>query len=304
MKFLDKYFEAGLERVPCNLCGSDDAERLPIQERHNLPCTAVICRGCGLAYLNPRWSASSYREFYKADYRILMGERGEPARETELRQRSHGAQILDFCLPFLDGRRRVLDVGCGPGGVLTAFALTGRFETEGVEPAEEHSAYARKLGHSVQTGLFGEVVLSAGCYDLVLVTQTLNHLLDPRGALRALRALLSEQGLLFLEVQNFPEFAKRARRSVTVDHPYYFAAETLECMARRSGLEPIRMGVDTAQSAQSVHPHMWHRSAPIHVRMLLRGVEEEATAPLPDYRPIRDEALGGVRRSIFSRRRR
>jgi SAM-dependent methyltransferase len=303
MNFLDKYFEAGLEQVSCNLCGLADTERLPIQERHNLPCRAVICRNCGLAYLNPRWSAASYRDFYRADYRALMGERDEPPRETELRQRSHGAQILEFCLPFLGERSRVLDVGCGPGGVLTAFALAGR-ETAGVEPSEHHSAYAREQGHAVQTGLFGEVELPAGAFDLVIVTQTLNHLLDPRSALRALRALLSEHGLLFLEVQNFPEFARRARRSITVDHPYYFAAETLECMARRTGLEPIRTGVDTALGARAVHPYMWHRSAPIHVRMLLRAAAEEPSAPLPDYRKIRDEVLLGQRRSIFGRRRR
>ena len=51
--------------MACNLCGRDDT--LPVAERDKfrLPLTTVMCRGCGLLYLDPRPTAATYRRFYE-----------------------------------------------------------------------------------------------------------------------------------------------------------------------------------------------------------------------------------------------
>ena len=54
-----------VEVVPCNLCGSEDAEPVAARDKYGLPVTTVICRRCGLMYLSPRPSAASYRRFYE-----------------------------------------------------------------------------------------------------------------------------------------------------------------------------------------------------------------------------------------------
>ncbi len=284
---LKKYFAAGCERVPCNLCGADDTEVLLRYEFYDTPSETVICRRCGLMYLNPRWTEQSYQKFYEADYRTLAGEEDDIPFEMMLRQRVHGAEIHQFCAPYIRGKR-VLDIGCAAGGVLSAFALAGDYKVCGVEPSQRHVEFVRsQLGYEVHEGLFGEMPLPRESFDLVILTQTLNHMLDPRGAMAAIRDLLTPGGMFFVEVQNFPEHAKRARIPVQVDHTYYFCAETLECMARRLGLEPVRTEVDTAAKMNQLHRYMRHRSASLHVRMLLRKTAPDASAPLPNYRSIR-----------------
>jgi SAM-dependent methyltransferase len=54
-----------VEHVSCNLCGRDDALPVAQRDKYGLPLTTVMCRGCGLLYLNPRPTAATYRKFYE-----------------------------------------------------------------------------------------------------------------------------------------------------------------------------------------------------------------------------------------------
>jgi hypothetical protein len=164
-----------------------------------------------------------------------------------------------------------------------------------VEPSRKHAEHVRSLGYEVHEGLIEDIALAPNSWDLAIMTQTLNHLLDPHGVLKSIREVLTPRGLFFVEVQNFPEHARRARIPVQVDHAYYFCAETLECMARRVGLEPIRCQVDTVESLRQVPRYMRNRSAPLHVRMLLRKAAPAPDAPLPNWRDIRRQVQRGFR---------
>lgn len=293
---LESYAAAGLEAVRCNLCGADDAEPIARGERFGTAACTVICRRCGLMYLNPRWTAEAYARFYASDYRALMGQSEEPLREVLLRQRVHGARILAFCGEYLRPGARVLDIGCGVGGVLDALRRARGCAGVGVEPCAEHARYARRIGLDVREGRFEDIAWANERFDLVILTQTLNHLLDPAGTLARIRRVLAPEGKLFLEVQNVPEYARMCPTPFQVDHTYYFCPETLECMVRRAGFEPLNVEVETAGRAALVHRYMWHRSAAIHVRMLVEASVPEPEVPWPDYRVIRDEVKGALAR--------
>jgi SAM-dependent methyltransferase len=53
------------EHVACNLCGLDDAVAVAERDKYRLPLTTVMCRGCGLLYLDPRPTTATYRQFYE-----------------------------------------------------------------------------------------------------------------------------------------------------------------------------------------------------------------------------------------------
>jgi hypothetical protein len=164
-----------------------------------------------------------------------------------------------------------------------------------VEPSRQHAEHVRSFGWEVHEEIFEDVRLAPESWDLAIMTQTLNHLLDPHAAMKAIRAALTPRGMFFVEVQNFPEHARRARIPVQVDHAYYFCAETLECMARRVGLEPIRCQVDTVESLRQIPRYMRDRCAPLHIRMLLRKAEPAPHTPLPNWRDIRRQVQRGFR---------
>jgi SAM-dependent methyltransferase len=53
-----------VEEVPCNLCGSDACIDIAHSDKYDLPVRSVMCRKCGLMYLNPRPTKASYDQFY------------------------------------------------------------------------------------------------------------------------------------------------------------------------------------------------------------------------------------------------
>lgn len=287
-----KEYSKKLVSISCNLCRSSDTEQLCFEQRFQTGIPVVICKTCGLIYLNPRWSNESYSHFYKENYRRFMGESDKSLSEVALMQRIHGSKILSFCSDFLQSGSSVIDIGCSAGGVLWLFREAKACHVVGVEPSVKESAYAReRLRIQVRTELFEQVKLPESSFDLAIMTQTLNHLLDPFGQLEHIRNLLKPKGKLFVEVRNFPEYSKISRRPTQVDHVYYFTPETLECMLRKVGFEPLRTEVDTADKARLVHPYMWHRGAFIHIRMLVIKSNPEPHTNYHDYSLIRNSVL-------------
>src|SRR5262245_34544439 len=88
------------------------------------------------------------------------------------------------------GQRRVLDIGCGTGGNL--YAMADRYDVTGVEHSPQALEYARRrLGDRVRAGsLPNEIDLPAESFDVVLMTDVLEHIEDDaNSAVTALRLL-------------------------------------------------------------------------------------------------------------------
>ena len=97
---------------------------------------------------------------------------------------------------------RLLDVGCGAGGV--GRALRDRVDfLAGVELDPEAATEAREVYDQVLTGR-AETLLAdlAGPFDTILAYDVLEHLGDPLDLLRRLRGLASDDGLLHVSVPN------------------------------------------------------------------------------------------------------
>jgi SAM-dependent methyltransferase len=102
---------------------------------------------------------------------------------------------------------RVLDVGCGTGFLLERLAERG-FSGVGIDLSPESVAHARRrlaeIGAAAR--LSAEVGSAyeppAGPFDLIALTDVLEHLEDPRACLRALRERLAPGGLLVVSTPN------------------------------------------------------------------------------------------------------
>ena len=97
---------------------------------------------------------------------------------------------------------RGLDVGCGRGDL--AALLIGRGWTmTGVEPSPAACAAAAGRGVDARCGTLTTVPLEAGAYDAVVFQHSLEHIIDPVGALRTVAAALAPGGLVLITVPNF-----------------------------------------------------------------------------------------------------
>jgi predicted TPR repeat methyltransferase len=100
------------------------------------------------------------------------------------------------------GLGRLLDVGCGAGGV--GRALRDRVDfLAGVELDPEAAAAAGEAYDEVLTGRAEDLLADlSGPFDTILAYDLLEHLADPAELLRRLRRIASDDALLHVSVPN------------------------------------------------------------------------------------------------------
>jgi SAM-dependent methyltransferase len=123
-----------------------------------------------------------------------------------------------------DGRRRLLDVGSGPGMFLLHGVERGSWSVQGLEPSSQAFAHSRGLGLEVtQAFLNTETAARLGRFDVVHMNEVLEHVPDPRGVLGVVDSLLEPGGLVALMVPNDYSPFQRALREACGFDPWWVA---------------------------------------------------------------------------------
>lgn len=232
----------------CNLCGATEFVILAHRDRYGYPAQAHACRTCGLVFLNPRMTAEAYGRFYNGVYRPLVSAfhgRLIDARTIQDEQREYAIERADFVRPFMQdsGARTLLDIGGSTGIVAHHFAREFGLQGTLIDPAPLEVEQARRLGLQAVTGLVEEHDFGRQRFDAVIICQTVDHLLDVAGTLGRVRELLSERGLLFIDIVDFRAAYLRnwsVEDAIKIDHPYYLTERTMAACLRRSGFDILR----------------------------------------------------------------
>lgn len=260
------------EEVPCDYCGSRDADLLVTgrDRLHGLPgeVRVVVCRQCGLARTSPRPTVESLGTAYPEDYAphkdkgeradaprgllrwALVNLRGYPlGRRTPAAFRwllaplgaaalagRHAAGYLPY-----SGEARLLDFGCGAGGYVAKMAAAG-WKAEGLDASPNAVRRGREAGLTLHQGTLPGAALEPGSFDVVTMWQALEHVPSPKATLEAVRPLLRPGGRLLivcprldsLEARWFGPawFALELPRHLT-----HFTAETLRRHLEAAGFE-------------------------------------------------------------------
>ena len=232
----------------CNLCRGAQFIILTHRDRYGYRAEAHACRGCGLVFLNPRMTAEAYGRFYDGVYRPLVSAfhgRQIDARTIQDEQREYATERAEFVRPFIaeSGARTLLDIGGSTGVVahhfVREFGLAGTL----IDPAPLEVEQARRFGLETVTGLIEEHDFGNRGFDLIIICQTVDHLLDVTGTLSRVRRLLSDHGLLFIDIVDFRAAYLQnwsVEDAIKIDHPYYLTEPTMMAYLRRSGFDILR----------------------------------------------------------------
>jgi SAM-dependent methyltransferase len=121
------------------------------------------------------------------------------------------------------GRRRLLDVGSGPGYFLLHGQQRG-WSVRGIEPSAQAAAHSRGLGlEIVNAFLDDDTAETLGTYDVVNLNEVLEHVPDPRDALRLAFGRLEPGGLISLMVPNDYSPFQAALRDACGFQPWWVA---------------------------------------------------------------------------------
>jgi SAM-dependent methyltransferase len=232
----------------CNLCGASTFIVLTHRDRYGYPAEAHACARCGLVFLNPRMTAAAYGRFYDGIYRPLVSAfhgRLIDAKTIQAEQREYAVERAGFIRPFLQGAglKTMLDIGGSTGVVAHHFAREFGLDGVLIDPAPLEVEEARRLGLDTLTGLVEQHDFGGRRFDLVIICQTVDHLLDVHGVLARVRDLLSDRGLLFIDIVDFRAAYLRTwsvEDAIKIDHPYYLTQEAMTAYLRRTGFQVLR----------------------------------------------------------------
>jgi SAM-dependent methyltransferase len=238
---------ATVRPLACNLCGATDrAAKLAERDRYGYPATLMLCRRCGLAYLCPQLNAIQYEHFYSKVYRPLVSAyhgRRIDAHTVQHDQRAYAAELAPFLFPLLPSPpRTILDVGGSTGVVANVLASRVNAQVTVLDPAPDELAVAQAAGMETIAGFIEDFDPGQRTWDLVLLCQTIDHLLDARGALTALRRMMGAEGRAFVDIVDVEVLLRRTgriERAAKIDHPYYFTGPTAAALFDLAGFTII-----------------------------------------------------------------
>ena len=232
----------------CNLCRASRFITITHRDRYGYPAEASACTSCGLVFLNPRMTMPAYGRFYDGIYRPLVSAfhgRLIDAKTIQAEQRDYAIERAAFARPFLEGTglKTMLDIGGSTGVVAGYFAKGFGLSGTLIDPAPLEVEQAKAFGLETITGLVEEYDFGTRRFDVVLICQTVDHLLDVAGTLARVRQLLTPQGRLFVDIVDFRAAYLRnwsVEDATKIDHPYYLTQETMALYLRRAGFEVLR----------------------------------------------------------------
>lgn len=195
--------------------------------------------------MSPRLTPAAYARFYASVYRPLVSAfhgRRIDAASVEDDQRPYADRLVEVLRPSLAGRQggRILDVG-GSTGVVAERVGTGLdMGAVVLDPAPEEVERARARGLDGVVGTIEEWEPDARPFELVLLCQTIDHLLDVGGALAGIRRSIADSGVFFIDIVDF-RAAYLGHGSIEaatkIDHPFSLTEQTAEAYLARAGFD-------------------------------------------------------------------
>jgi len=119
---------------------------------------------------------------------------------------------------------RVLDIGCGNGGLLRSFAaLAPGWTLAGTEMSDTHKKSIESIP-GVEALYVGEIEDVPGQFDLITMMHSLEHFTDPVAFLKRVKARLVPNGRLLIQV---PDFHQNPFDLLVADHVVHFSRAVL-----------------------------------------------------------------------------
>lgn len=194
-----------------------------------------VCNSCGL--------------FWRADFDVHIDHYENKEIETTLEKIEARKRNVKDRVRRL-GRHttysNVCDVGCGEGLFLMELAEKGGSNLLGLEPGVAAARYGTSLGVRILPNTLQElenVAQETKGISTYTLFHVIEHLPDPIAALRIIKRILPENGLLVLETPDFSSdpYVKQnyMHKHVYPEHLYYWNPAALKLVLEREGFEVL-----------------------------------------------------------------
>ena len=221
---------------PCPSCGGRRSDRLWRQDFAIIEGVSVLdgydvvaCAACGMTFADGIPGQAVFDQYYRNASKYEFRHRGgaESAHDT-----ARLAVTADAIASLVTDRAaRILDVGCATGRLLAELRTRGFTALRGIDPSPACVATARdRFELRADVATIADLGAADGPFDLIVLVGVLEHLVDLDAALTALRARLSANGALYVEVPDvtgFADWPNAPFQEFSVEHVNFFSSTSL-----------------------------------------------------------------------------
>lgn len=208
------------------------------------------CEECGLNYLGIIPEVHELIDFYPDSYGAYQIELSPI---VEIFSRFMGIILYQgkqsyFDIPILEGSydKTMLDIGAGTGLLLSMY-LKNHWRINGIDFNKKvvSEANSKLGGDYVEVGDASNPGFPPKTFDLITASQVLEHLENPKIAIRNWIAMLKDDGMLIIAVPNFDSLPRKLFRTTWYGglsiprHFIHFNANTLRSLVEGQGLEVV-----------------------------------------------------------------
>jgi len=215
-------------------------------ETSDMQLPVYKCTDCSLLF-----TGSSEIEIKKKTREIYSGNYWEEREaiqslESNFRDKvsvykwKHWKSQVEYCKPYLQDKKDLLEIGSGAGQSLFYFEKMG-FNVMGIEPDSRNVEILNqklKQGHCIN-GFIEETEI-AGSYDVIWISHVFEHLIRPNILLKRCREILRDNGIIFIEIPEC-ENPKILKQSI-YENPstFHFTKKTLSNVVQNVGYKIIK----------------------------------------------------------------
>ena len=233
------------ENFSCCVCDNKNFEILSEKDRYGLFCPIVICRNCGLIQQNPRMIETDISRFYNIEYKKLYVGENTPSKIYFEHQYKRGEKIFNYIKKELGIgliNLKILEVGCGAGGILKYFEEKNN-KVFGIDLESEYIKFGKeKYNLDLKAGSLNERIIPWQP-DIVIYSHVIEHILNPVEELNKLRSLIDSSSYLYIEAPGVKSlehsYGMDFLKSIQNAHIYYFTLKTLKNILQKTGYDFI-----------------------------------------------------------------
>lgn len=218
----------------CPLCEKPDAAYLwPVRESTDF--AVFSCPRCQGRFLAPQPTDVFLKDIYSQSYYDAWGLQEDGGAVKKMKISTFDIR-LDLLEKWSKNKGAILDVGCATGFFLEAARDRG-FTPFGVEFCPYSAKIAKeKFGNDAAfEGILEACPFPDKNFDVIAMSDLLEHVRDPHALLEKTRELLKDDGLVMIMTPNTDSFTQRVMQRQWVhyklEHLFYFNGTSIKQLA-------------------------------------------------------------------------
>jgi len=216
-----------------------------------------VCDMCNLKFLSPYFSEQELDELYSKSYFVdsessdgsLGAASSEDYEETVASRKTKFLRCIDLLLKLKPEAKNILDIGAATGSFLNLVKKEKGLNVEGIEISSYACMEAKeKYNLEIKNCTLGNYQ-NKEKFDLIHMNHVFEHLDDPNESIKRINQLISDDGLLYIEIPyqfNFLEVLKykltkkqKKYDIFSIHHPIFYTSKTFKSIMNKHGFQVL-----------------------------------------------------------------